>query len=279
MSNAISSAEFKLLRDYIAEHSGIFLEEEKAYLLDTRLYGLLAETGSSDFTGLHKKAVSDSTKTLRNRIIDAMTTNETLWFRDEHPFTILKEKLVPPLAASLRSGARSRIRIWSAASSTGQEPYSIAMTMRELCRTESGLRPDNIEIVATDISPTALEFARAGRYSESDLNRGLPAEFRSRYFRADGDRWTVDQEIKDMITFRLFNLMDSPMGLAPFDVVFCRYVAIYFTPEKKSRLYDGIAGTLNPEGALIISAIENLRGVSTLFEAIEHAGGTYYRRL
>lgn len=279
MSNAIPSAEFKLMRDYIAEHSGIFLEEDKAYLLDTRLSTLVAETGSSDFTGLHKKAVSDPTKTLRNRIIDAMTTNETLWFRDDHPFVILKEKLVPPLAAALRSGARSKIRIWSAASSTGQEPYSIAMTMRELCRTESGMRPEHIEIVATDISPTVLEFARAGRYGESALNRGLPSEFRSRYFRPDGEAWTVDREIKDMITFRPFNLMDSPMGLGPFDIVFCRYVAIYFTQEKKTRLYDGIAHALNRDGALIISAVENLRGISSMFEQQEHAGGSYYRRL
>lgn len=278
-TSPIKPAEFKLLRDYIEEHSGIALSEDKSYLIDTRLSNIAAEAGCTDFAALHTRAVLDTSKQLRGRMIDAMTTNETLWFRDSHPFAILREQLIPPLVAAIRSGTRRSIRIWSAASSTGQEPYSIAIAARELCRTEAGLRPEMIEVVATDISPTVLNTARAGRYDHAALERGMPAELKARYFRREGETWVVDEEIRRMVRFEGFNLQDSPARLGRFDIVFCRYVAIYFSEPMKKRLYANIADAIGPGGHLIISAIENLRGLSTRFEPMEHAGGTYYRCL
>ena len=274
----ITAAEFKLYQGYIARHCGIALGGEKIYLVDSRLRELLDETGCPDFGALYRLAVDDSSHHLRNRIVDAMTTNETLWFRDGHPFTILKEKLIPQLVEQLRSGARSRIRIWSAACSTGQEPYSIAMVARDLCRTVRGLRPEHVEILASDISPTALSIAQTGRYDENSWKRGLPEEFGQRYFRQDGQTRVVDDEIKRMVTFQKFNLQDVLDIRARFDIVFCRYVAIYFSEDFKRTLYQGLARTLEPGGYLVISAVENLRGICEDFEPLEHAGGTYYRR-
>ena len=273
----IKPAEFKVLRDYIEQHCGISLSEDKSYLVDTRLSSIVVEAGCTDFAGLHQRALIDPTKQLRDRMIDAMTTNETLWFRDQHPFTILREKLIPPLAAELRGGTRRQIRIWSAASSTGQEPYSIAIAVRELCRTEAGLRPEMVEIVATDISPTVLKAARSGLYDNAALQRGMPPDLKARYFRHEGEMWLVDEEIRDMVRFEEFNLQDSPARLGRFDIVFCRYVAIYFSETMKKKLYARIADAVGPGGHLIISAIENLRGLSTRFEPQEHAGGSYYR--
>ena len=274
----ITAGEFKLLQAYIAEHCGIALGVEKSYLVDMRLGELLKETACLDFRALYRLAANDTSNQLRSRIIDAMTTNETLWFRDGHPFTILKEKLIPQVAEQLRSGALSRIRIWSAPCSTGQEPYSIAMAARDWCRTERGLRPEHVEVLASDISPTALAIARAGRYDESSSKRGLPEEFRKRYFRHDGQTQVVDDEIKRMVTFRQFNLKDSPDTLGRFDIIFCRYVAIYFSDDFRRILYRGMARALEPGGYLLISAIENLREVCADFEPLEHASGIYYRR-
>jgi len=274
----ITAAEFKLYQGYIARHCGIALGGEKIYLVDSRLRELLDETGCPDFGALYRLAVDDSSHRLRNRIMDAMTTNETLWFRDGHPFTILKEKLIPQFAEQLRAGVRSRIRIWSAACSTGQEPYSIAMVVRDLCRTQFGLRPEHVDILASDISPTALSIAQAGRYDEDSLKRGLPEELKARYFRHDGPARVVDDEIKRMVTFRKFNLQDALGTHGRFDIIFCRYVAIYFSEDFKRTLYQGLARTLEPGGYMVISAVENLRGVCEDFEPLEHASGTYYRR-
>lgn len=276
-SPIITLNESKLMRNYIAEHSGIALPEDKTYLLDTRLSGLLAESGCADYIALLRLAVDEPSQNLKNRLIDAMTTNETLWFRDIHPFTILKDKVMPTLANELRSGTRRKVRIWSAASSTGQEPYSIAIALRELCRTEAGLRPEHIEIVATDISPTVLAAARTGCYDSIALGRGLSDDLRNRYFRRNGNCWVVDDEIKRMVQFQRFNLQESPFSLGVFDIVFCRYVAIYFNERFKRDLYARFARVLAPGGSLFISAVENLRGISEEFQPHEHAGGTYYQ--
>ncbi|WP_005031754.1 CheR family methyltransferase [Holophaga foetida] len=277
IQETISPNEFKLLRDYIEQHCGIALGEEKAYLVETRLASLLVETGCQDFGSFYRLAAANGSPTLRDRIVDAMTTNETLWFRDQHPFEILKTKLLPPLAEEVRSGSRFRIRIWSAASSTGQEPYSIAMTIQEFCKANPGIRPEHFEILATDISPSALFLAKAGRYDAAAIARGLPDYHRNTYFEPAGPVWTVKDSLKQMITYRRFNLQDPLDSLGKMDVVFCRYVAIYFSESFKRQIYSGIARILSPSGHLIISAVESLRGLVDDFEALSHANGTYYR--
>ena len=276
-AEAISTTEFKLLRDFIQEHCGICLGEEKAYLIETRLAGLMVQNGCTDFGAFYRLAKSDASPLLREKVIDAMTTNETLWFRDAHPFATLKEKLLPPLAEEILAGKRFRIRIWSAACSTGQEPYSMAMVIHEFCRTHPGITPGHFEIIASDISPSALFLAKAGRYDENAMRRGLPEDMRSRYFHADGTVWKVNEELKNLVTFRKFNLQDAMDPLGHFDIVFCRYVTIYFAEDFKRRIFAGLGRILAPSGYLMVSAVESLRGIADQFLPRTYAGGLYYQ--
>lgn len=277
MADSISDAEFRLLRDYIEQQCGIALTSDKAYLIETRLAGLLAETGCADFGSFYRLASSGSQPGLKEKIVDAMTTNETLWFRDGHPFRILREKLLPELGEHLKTNRRFRIRIWSAASSTGQEPYSIAMEILEYCRRNPALNPDLFEILATDISPSALFLAKTARYDNTAIGRGLPEELKARYFTQAGQVWSLNEQVKKMVTLRKFNLQDPIAPLGRFDIVFCRYVTIYFADAFKRRIYDGLAQVLAPEGYLIISAVENLGHMTEVFWNHSHAGGTYYQ--
>jgi chemotaxis protein methyltransferase CheR len=279
MPEAITANEFKLLRDLIEKWCGIALGNEKAYLIETRLMGLMAEHGCADYGSFYRLASRDASPLLRDKIVDAMTTNETLWFRDGHPFEILKDKLLPDLARELVAGNRFRIRIWSGASSTGQEAYSIAMTILEYCRANPGLRPDQFEILGTDISPSALFLARNARYDEATLARGLGVERRNRFFHPEGRVWVANDEVKQLATFRKFNLQDPLEPLGHFDIVFLRYVSIYFSEPLKQQIYAGIANLLAPSGHLIISAVESLRGISDAYTQLSHAGGSYYRCL
>lgn len=276
-ASGISEVEFRLLRDYIEQQCGIALTEDKAYLVETRLAGLLAESGCVDFGSFYRLASGGTKPELKDKIVDAMTTNETLWFRDGHPFRILREKLLPELGEQIRTGRRFRIRIWSAASSTGQEPYSIAMEVLEFCRRTAGLNPDQFEILATDISPSALFLARAARYDNAAIGRGMTDDMKSRYFTQNGQVWCLNDEVKKMVTLKKFNLQDPLGPLGRFDIVFCRYVTIYFAEAFKKRIYEGIAQMLAPEGYLIISAVENLGGLTSSFQNLSHSGGTYYQ--
>ena len=276
MSAGISGTEFKLLRDYIEERCGIALGEEKAYLIETRLTKLMALSGCDDFTQFHRLIKNSNDAALHDKIIDAMTTNETLWFRDTHPFTILREKLLPELVKELRAGKKQKVRIWSAASSTGQEAYSIAMTIQEFCRVTPGIRPEQFEIVGTDISSSALFLAKNARYDAIAIKRGLSDELRDRYFHSDGRVWVVNDNVKNMATFQKFNLQDSPAALGRFDIIFLRYVAIYFSMSFKQSLFKNLARAANRPGYMIIGAVESLRGVSEEFEMKTHAGGYYY---
>jgi len=272
-------AEFAKLREFVRESCCISLGEEKAYLFESRLGQIIAQSGATSLLDFINIARSEPTGRLRDKIVDAMTTNETLWFRDTHPFVILKDKLLPPLGEELKAGNRFRIRIWSGASSTGQEAYSIAMTIHEFCRANPGLRPEQFEIMASDISPSALFLAKSGRYDEAALARGLGDERRSQFFHPDGKVWVVNDEVKRLVTFRKFNLQDSLEPLGHFDIVFLRYVCIYFSDPFKRQIYQGIAKLLAPDGHLIISAVESLRGITDSFTQLGHAGGSYYRCL
>jgi len=276
MSTTISLEDFRLLRDYIEEHCGIYLSEEKVYLIETRLTKLMAMNGCENFNEFYQVIKKTSDDKLKDKIIDAMTTNETLWFRDGHPFQILQEVILPEYAEQIRSGKKSKVRIWSGASSTGQEAYSIAMTILGFCRENPGIRPEHFEIVGTDISASALFLANAGRYDQIAMSRGLDEETRNRYFEKDGNVWQVKDEIKSMATFKKFNLQDSPSILGRFDVVFLRYVAIYFSEEFKRGLFERIETSLNPPGYFIIGAVESLRGLNETFGNVRHGNGYYY---
>ena len=276
MGNVITDQEFQLLRDYIEKHCGISLDRNKMYLVESRLNTLMIENGCDDYTALYRKASSDATNALRDKIVDAMTTNETLWFRDSSPYESLKE-LLATFGAELRSGKRSKLRIWSAACSTGQEPYSIAITILESATGGTGLRPEQVEIIATDISSTALFMAKLGRYDAIAINRGLPPALRDRYFKPEGRVWALSDKVKQMITLKKMNLQESYAQIGKCDIVFCRNVLIYFSETFKKDIFNRIAALLRPSGYLFIGASESLSTYSNEFSMVKGNHGIYYQ--
>ena len=276
MNTAISTQEFDLLRKYIEEQCGIALGDEKAYLIETRLMKLMVQNGCDDFGSFYRLVKDNKNTELRDKIVDAMTTNETLWFRDVHPYAILREKLLPALSSELAGGKRKNIRIWSAACSTGQEPYSIALTVSEYCKENPRVRADSFEILGTDISPSALFVATTGRYDQIAVSRGLPEEMKVKYFKQDGRVWSLDESVKKLVRFQKFNLQNSFMPLGHFDIVFLRYVAIYFSDKFKKELFASLARVVAPSGYLVIGAVESLRGYSEAFVRRTHGSGAYY---
>ncbi|MDR2999797.1 MAG: protein-glutamate O-methyltransferase CheR [Fibromonadaceae bacterium] len=275
----ITNTEFQLLRDYIEEQCGICLNKDKAYLLENRLASFIETYKCKDFSEFYYIVKSGHHRDLKDKLIDAMTTNETLWFRDTHPYSILKEKILPSFTQAVKDGKKNKIKIWSAASSTGQEPYSIAITVRDFCMGQNIIKKEMVQIIATDISDSCLAKAKAGKYDSVAMSRGVSPEQLNRYFvRDSANSYSISQEIKDMVKFQKFNLQDNPIILEPsFDLVFMRYVAIYFNDQFKKGLYSRLARILSQRGFLVVGAVETLRGLSEDFEMLNHAGGLYYQ--
>jgi chemotaxis protein methyltransferase CheR len=273
----IDPAEFKLMRDYIEKHCGIHLTEEKTYLIEHRLNTVMVESGCANFSELYKKALSDASNTLRDKIIDVMTTNETLWFRDTSPYAILKEAIFPALADEMRAGKRSGIKLWSAACSTGQEPSSISMIAHELARTRPDFKPSSLHIIATDISPTVLFLAKMGRYDNIAISRGLPADMMQRYFVPNGKVFGIKDEIKKLVEFKKMNLQDSFTSIGKLDIVFCRNVLIYFSDVFKRDVLHRFVDLLKPGGFLILGASESLIQHSQEYSMAQHGKGIYYK--
>jgi chemotaxis protein methyltransferase CheR len=274
----ISGDEHKLFSQYIYKISGIVVNESKAYLLESRLARLLDEQGCDSFLELYRKAVAPTGRTLERKIIDAVTTRETLFFRDTSPFDMLKYKILPDLidkrkAASNGSGPIS-IRIWSAACSTGQETYSIAMVLKEL---PGSIEKYSFKLLGTDISDAAIAHASYGQYSEIEVGRGLEGNLLTKYFNANGGGWKIKDDIRAMVMFRRMNLMDPFSSLGKFDIILCRNVLIYFDPEDRKTLFNRIAGVLEQDGYLIIGSSETLMGVSSMFEPHRHVRSVFYQ--
>ncbi|MGB0722401.1 MAG: CheR family methyltransferase [Gammaproteobacteria bacterium] len=274
----MNAHEFARLRDYIHRHSGIHLGEDKQYLVENRLSPIMALSGCRDFSDLLLKLQTDD-GTLRAKVIDAMSTNETLWFRDESLFSALERDIVPEL---VRRARRRTVRIWSAACSTGQEPYSLAMLIDDALRREVGADPSRFEILGTDLSGTALQLARSGCYSQLALSRGMRPGFRERYFHRDGLSFELDSSIRERVTFRPFNLQEpfSALGriaVQKFDLILCRNVLIYFDKKLKGDVYGRLAGVLRDDGLLAIGASESINGVSDAFVRTPYGKGVLYR--
>jgi chemotaxis protein methyltransferase CheR len=267
------------MRDFIEEQCGICLNKEKAYLLESRLAHFIEQYKCKDFSEFYYIVKGGAIKDLKDKLIDAMTTNETLWFRDTHPYVILKEKILPSFAQAVKEGKKDKIRIWSAASSTGQEPYSLAITIHNYCIGQNIISKDMVQIIATDISDTALAKAMAGQYDSMAMSRGVTPEQLNRYFTKNSQlSYTVNKDIRDMVKFQKFNLQDNPVILEPhFDLVFMRYVAIYFSDAFKKNLYTKLSRLLSPKGFLVIGSVESLRGLSEDFNMLSHASGLYYQ--
>jgi chemotaxis protein methyltransferase CheR len=272
---AITREEMPVWSRYIQEICGIYLDDSKGYLLETRLGNLLSEVGASNFSELFYKARADASSKLRRNIIDAITTNETSFFRDTSPFDLLRNKLIPDLIDRRnKNGARIPIRIWSAACSTGQEAYSTAIVLKELL---GDLSRYDIRILGTDISNKVVAQASYGEYNRLELERGLPPDQLARHFMASGDRWKVRDEIRAMATFRTMNLLEPFSFPSPFDIIFCRNVAIYFTEADKTRLFRGLVRYLARDGCLIIGSTESISGLCPELEPKRYLRSVFYQ--
>lgn len=273
----ITIEEFRLIRDYVEKHCGIHLSDDKVYLVETRLTTLMFEQGCGTFGELYNRAILDKTHALRDKIIEAITTNETFWFRDLHPFSILTEVMLKQYADEIATGKRSKIRFWCCACSTGQEPYSIAMTYLEYARRNPRLKPEHIEILATDISSTVLFLGKLGRYDNLAITRGLSEEFRNRYFIQNNKIWTIRDEVKNMVRFQKLNLQENFNHLGKQDIIFCRNILIYFSLEFKQDILRRLASLLRPAGYLFLGASESIIMYTQEYEMQRHAMGLYYR--
>ncbi|PSW65823.1 CheR family methyltransferase [Photobacterium leiognathi] len=268
----INDQEYREFCRFLETQCGIVLGDSKQYLVRSRLSPLVNRFSLSSLSELLQNVIAGRNRELRIAAVDAMTTNETLWFRDGYPFTVLAEKILPELTVNKRP-----IKIWSAASSSGQEPYSMAMTVLETQAKRPGFLP-SIQITATDISQTMLETCRAGVYDNLALSRGLSPERRRMFFEDNGDgKMKVNAKVKQMVNFRPQNLKDSYALLGKFDVIFCRNVLIYFSPEMKAKVLNQLAASLNPGGYLFLGASESLTGLTEQFEMIRCNPGIIYK--
>jgi chemotaxis protein methyltransferase CheR len=270
--------DLKIISKYILNITGIELDESKAYLIETRLGGLAKEYQCSSYAELCSRAKIDSSKTIENRIIDAISTNETLFFRDARPFEVLQHKILPDLIDRRTEKSSGRfpipIRIWSAACSTGQEVYSIAIVLRELL---PDLKNYHIKLIGTDISDAAIARASYGKYNKFEIERGLSKSILQKYFVPNGGNWRIHDEIRAMVAFNKANILQPFNGMGKLDIVFCRNVAIYFKHEDRKKLYEKIAGILEPDGYLIIGSTESLTGISSIFESKRYLRTIYYQ--
>jgi chemotaxis protein methyltransferase CheR len=280
MSAELSTQEFNLFRKYIEEQCGIDVQADKAYLIESRLSKLLADSGLSSFEELYNRVTHLNDKSMTEKIIDAITTNETQWFRDNTPWEILENLIIPVWIQEFHEGKRAKVRIWSAACSTGQEPYSIALSIEKyLAKNQiTDIFPSQFEIVATDISATVLEIARMGKYSSVSIIRGLSETDKQKYFQNQEHTWILDETIKNRVKFEQFNLQNSFLIWGKFDLVFCRYVIIYFSESFKQEIIDKMAGVLEPGGIFFLGSSELFTGTKAYFEMKTYQNGVYYQR-
>lgn len=268
----LSDELYSQFSSFLEQQCGIVLGNNKQYLVKSRLSPLVQKFGSGSLSALITQAMSLRERSIRAEVVDAMTTNETLWFRDSYPFQLLGERLLPEMAQSKRG-----VKIWSAACSSGQEPYSIAMIVQEFLRRRPGAM-SNVQIVGTDISPSMLEHCKKGEYDALALARGLSPERKRQFFEDVGHgHFRVNEAVRKYVSFRPLNLLDSYSLLGKFDIIFCRNVLIYFSADLKAKILNQFAGALNPNGYLILGASESLTGLTDRFEMIRCNPGIIYR--
>jgi len=275
---SITPDEIKVWAQLVYQACGIVLDAGKGYLLESRLGPLLRETASESFSELLYKVKADATRQLTRKVIDAMTTNETSFFRDSSPFDLLQHKLLPELIdrrnRTARPGQPIPLRIWSAACSTGQEVYSIGIVIRELIGDSPQYQP---QILGTDISDQALKRASYGVFTRMEMERGLNPAYLQKWFTSQGDQYKVRDEVRALATFRPINLLEPLIFPYRFDIIFCRNVAIYFSEKDKISLFDRMAQVLAPDGALIIGSTESITGITTKFAPHRHLRAVYYQ--
>ncbi|CAA0322759.1 Chemotaxis protein methyltransferase 1 [Alteromonas infernus] len=267
----VSPASYLKFREFLEKQCGIVLGDNKQYLVRSRLASLLFKYKYESADELIDVVVRGFDRSLLQSVIDAMTTNETLWFRDNYPFDLLVKDLLPTLSAK-----NQKIRIWSAACSSGQEPYSIAMSVLEYQRQRPGALRAGVEIVATDLSSEMLQKCESGIYDELSLARGLSPQRRQAFFQ--NGLMQIKPDVRRMVNFRSLNLLSSYAALGRFDIVFCRNVLIYFSADIKQRILQQIAGQLQSEGILFLGASESISAASDTYNMVKCHPGLYYQK-
>ncbi|MFV3406134.1 protein-glutamate O-methyltransferase CheR [Pseudomonas sp. NY15463] len=267
--------DFEQFRVFLEKACGILLGENKQYLVSSRLNKLMEQQGIKSLGELVQRIQAQPRSGLREQVVDAMTTNETLWFRDTYPFEVLKSKVIPEF---IKQNPGQRLRIWSAACSSGQEPYSISMAIDEFERSNIGQLKMGAQIVATDLSGSMLTNCKTGEYDSLAIARGLSQERLQRYFDTKGPgRWAVKAPIRSRVEFRSYNLLDSYAPLGKFDIVFCRNVLIYFSAQVKKDILMRIHATLKPGGYLFLGASEALNGLPEHYQMVQCSPGIIYQ--
>ncbi|MDA9528555.1 MULTISPECIES: CheR family methyltransferase [unclassified Bradyrhizobium] len=265
----MTPTEYEYLRKFLKDNSGLDLSADKQYLIESRLLPLARKAGLSGIAELVQKLQAGS-RTLITDVVEAMTTNETFFFRDKVPFDHFRDHIMPEIIKA-RANRRS-VRIWCAAGSTGQEPYSLAMCLKEMGAALTGWR---VEIIATDLSQEVLEKARAGVYSQFEVQRGLPIQMLVKYFKQTGETWQINPELRAMIQHRQLNLLHDFAQLGTFDVIFCRNVLIYFDQDTKINIFNRLARQIEPDGFLVLGAAETVVGLTDTFRPIPERRGLY----
>jgi chemotaxis protein methyltransferase CheR len=266
----VTPQDYEYLRKLLKTRSGLVLSAEKHYLVESRLLPLARRFGLFNLTGLVAKLKGPGAETLIVEVVEAMTTNESFFFRDKVPFDHFRETVLPALLAARRNSRR--IRIWCAAASSGQEPYSLALCLKEMGKELRGWR---VEIVATDLSTEVLEKARSGIYSQFEVQRGLPVLMLIKYFTQVGEMWQIAPEIRGMVKYQPLNLLHNFSSLGRFDVVFCRNVLIYFDQTTKIDVLERIADVTERDGFLVLGGAETVVGLTARFRPVTDRRGLY----
>ena len=262
--------DFEMIAQLLKTRSGLALSKDKAYLIESRLNPVARKWNFAGFDELAQAIRGGKDEALLVDDTEAMTTNESFFFRDQKPFDQFGELVLPHMLE--HRAAKKTIRIWSAACSSGQEPYTLAMLLRENASKLAGWK---VEIVATDLSQEILDKAKEGLYSQFEVQRGLPINLLVKYFKQAGDRWQIDAEIRKMVKFQQFNLLTNPSALGRFDVVFCRNVLIYFDPPTKTEVFGKLADLLADDGFLYLGGAETVLGMTDRFQLMPGQRGIY----
>lgn len=258
----MSDLNFDYLRRFIKEHAAIVIDPGKEYLIEARLGPVAKELGFLSVDALLSEMKVKPTDKIKSKVIDAMTTNETFFFRDIHPFDLLKNHVIPDLVE--KKQREKKLNIWCAAASSGQEPYTIAMVLKDH---EAALKGWTINFIASDLSEKMLEKAKLGIYNQLEVNRGLPMPYLVKYFDKVGASWQLKKEIRDMISYQKINLMNQ-WQVTGMDLIFMRNVLIYFDLDTKKDIFKRLETVLNPPGYLFLGGAETLLGISDEFKRI-----------
>jgi chemotaxis protein methyltransferase CheR len=273
----VTPADYQKFREFLEKACGILLGDNKQYLVASRLNRIMAENGISCLSELIERMQQIAQRPLKEAVIDAMTTNETLWFRDSHPFELFKKRLLPEFVKEKKG---TRMRVWSAACSSGQEPYSLSMMLDEFHAENRMLPKPQLEIVATDLSKSMLNQCKKAEYDGLSLGRGLSQERLKKFFDpVAGDVYRVKNEVRQRVRFQPLNLMDSYLTLGKFDIIYCRNVLIYFSADLKLDILRRLHGALKPGGYLLLGASESLSGLPDKYEMIHCHPGIIYKAI